>query len=949
MEFNPDEFIAANGARDVSVQEKPVVADTGQNLTQLSATNQMAETPTEGFDPDAFLQEAKEEKYGTFGQQVKTAAEGFSKGLLGSIPTKAIEHGLLGINPEESQAREEINPGVLGISEAAGLGTGLLASGPIKGAGLAADLARGVGKVASLGEIGLMTKAGSAASKLIGGAAALETLPMATRIGAKALQEATEMAILTGDDEIAKMIWHKPEESADSAIANIGLAAALGGAGGAFVTGVVSPLWKATEGARLNSALSSITSKMGGKADDQAVESLSTNLFKQADLDPTQFPSMLAKIDGNPTAQNLHSKLMQSDTIKAGKALQAEAKTLDEAVGDKIASTLGKDKAAVENLDSAVDKYSRGQKVADDLHKELETQIKPISDAYDAIAERFKSSPITMENKRLLSDDLAKAAIGQGWHKAADDTSIGLLNDVMKKLPEQVDANDLKLFITNLRDKHPFGSPGYKAARTISNAITEAQERAIVESVGVQGQEVLANYNGIRGQYKEFMNKLDNLNEHLHVGKYYGPQSFLTNLKEMAVTNPEGVLSRLSGTSKADTLRVLKEFPGALAHVKDYQTDLLLKASRNTESSIDARKFTRQFEKLSPQIKELIAGPGEQAQLKALGEIIEKTNDSAHNWSNTARTIDKLTDMLPSPLMMLATFMGHGPAAILTYLAGNGIKEGIGAAQLAMLKFLGSSQPVNPTAFKSMVSYMDAAVKGEIKLNKAVDTVFKGGSTNIFNTSARDIQKLERIIDKHVADNGNELNDKLVNNETNYYLPDHQPALAGTAVRAVDYLKTLKPEPKQVNSFNTPIPPTKAEEYRYKQALEIAQNPLVVMEKIKAGTLQVNDLKDLGSMYPAMYKQMQQKLMTTITDKKADKEAVPYRTRMSISLFVGQPLDSTMEPASIQAAQPKPQENPQQQPNTAQGVKKDTAKLGKTNSSYMTNTQSAEANRKTRD
>ncbi len=890
--------------------------------TQSVAIPDQQESPD--FIPaDEF--ESDEEKYQTTGQQLKTGAEGLAKGLIGSIPTTAIETGLLGVKPEEIQAREEANPGVSGVSQAVGMGAGLLTG---------------------LGEAGLALKAGSAAQKALTGAAALETLPMATRIGAKALQEATEMAILTSDDEIAKMIWHKPQESADSAIANIGLAAAIGGAGGAFVTGAVSPLWKATVGPKVEGFLSSMTGKMGGKADDAAVESVAKDLFNQAGLDPAIAPSLLAKIDGNKTAEDLFSTLSQRDTTKAGKALQEELTNLQGAVGEKVASTFGKDKAAIENLDSAVDKYSRGQKVGEELHKELETQIKPISDAYDAISERFKSAPLTAENRMILSDDLAKSAISQGWHKAADDTSINLMKKVMNKLPEQMDANDLKVFMTNLRKDNPFGSPGYQAAKTISNAITDAQERSIVESMGAQGADVLAAYNSLRGQYKDFMGKLDNLNEHLHVGKYFGPQSFLNNLKEMAVTNPEGILSRLSGSSKADTLKVLSQFPAALANVKDYQIDLLLKSSKNAAGDIDVRKFSRQFEKLSPQIKELVAGPGEQAQLKALGQIIEKTSDSTHNWSNTARTIDKLGSVIPSPLMMLASLTGHAPAAVLSYLAGAGIKEGTDAARLSMLKFLGSSQPVNPTAFKSMVQYMDAAVKGEMKLNKAVDTVFKGGSLSIFNTSARDIQKLERIVDKHVADNGNDLNEKLINNETNYYLPDHQPALAATTVRAIDYLKTLKPEPKQVNSFNTPIPPTKAEEYRYKQALEIAQNPLVVLEKIKTGQLQTNDIKDLSIMYPAMYKQMQQKIMSQVVNRKADEEPVPYRTRLSISLFVQQPLDSTMEPASIMAAQPKPQGNPQQEPNTAQGVKKNTSKLGKTNDMHQTASQAAESNRK---
>ncbi len=918
----PD-FIPADEFKPDGTSSDTNGVDPGILKNTISAKPEIDDSPD--FIPaDDFVSD--EEQYSTTGQQLKTGAEGLAKGLIGSVPTEAIETGLLGVKPEDISAREKANPGVSLASQAVGMGAGLLTG---------------------VGEAGLAMKAGSAASKLLTGAKAIEAAPIATRIGARALQEATEMAIMTSDDEIAKMIWHKPDTSADAAIANIGLATALGGAGGAFVTGAVSPLWKATVGPKVEGFLSTLTGKMGGKADDVATQSLSRDLFNQADLDPAIAPSLLAKIDGNKTADEVFSTLSQRDTTRAGKALQAEMKNLEGAVSDKIASTLGKDRAHVEGLDSALDKYTRGQKVSDDLYKELDAEIKPISTAYDAIEQKFKATPIRVENWAEATEDLGKKAISEGWFKAPDDIAKNMLNGVLEKLPKLENANDLKLFITNLRTGNPFGSPGYRPAKLISESLQTAQERAIRDAVGeAAGPQALAEYEALKSQYRGFMDKVDGLNEHLHVGKYYGPQSFLSNLKEMAVTNPEGILSRLSGTAKADTLKALQQFPGALASVKDYQTDLLLKSSKNALGEIDARKFARQFEKLSPQVKELVAGPGEQARLKALTQIIEKTNDSTHNWSNTARTMDKLMSSLPSPLMMLASLTGHAPAAILSHLGGIGIKEGADSGRLALLKFLGSGQPVNPTAFKSMVSYMDAAVKGETKLNKAVNTLFKGGTIDIVNMTERDLKKLDKLVAKNEEDNGNELTNKLVNNETSYYLPDHQPALAATATKALNYLKTLRPKPKQMNSLNTEVPPTKAEEYRYKSALEIAQNPLIVMDKIKSGALQVNDLQDLASMYPAMYKQMQQKIMGAVVNRKASNEPVPYRTRMSISLFVGQPLDSTMEPMSIIAAQPKPRQDPSQQPDTAQGVKKNTGKLGKTNKNYMTSSQASEANRK---
>ena len=55
--------------------------------------------------------------------------------------------------------------------------------------------------------------------------------------------------------------------------------------------------------------------------------------------------------------------------------------------------------------------------------------------------------------------------------------------------------------------------------------------------------------------------------------------------------------------------------------------------------------------------------------------------------------------------------------------------------------------------------------------------------------------------------------------------------------------------------------------------------------------------------------------MEQLVDVKANKEFIPYETRLGLSLFLGQPLDATMTPQSIMANQKPqvPQENAEQQ------------------------------------
>jgi hypothetical protein len=880
--------------------------------------------------------ESAEDHYGSLGQQAKTAAEGLAKGLIGNTLTTAIETKALGVDPKDIEARAEENPITSGVAQVAGLGAGLLGT-----AGLGGALIKGGEAAAAL------TSAGKA------GTAAFEAAPMAARIGSQVVQQATEMAIMAADDELAKKIWYKPEETAEAAISSIGLAAALGGAGGAFVTGAVSPLWKATVGPKVEGFLSSLTGKMGGTAGDAELASAKA-LFEKAGIDAAQYQGIAAKISGNPTAEQLFSKLSQTDTTKAGRKVQQELKDFTDEVGGKMAETLGVDSKYVSNLESKVDKYTTGNQVAETLHKELDATIKPITDAYDATNNQFKASPISDESKRVISEQISSKGIENGWYKSADDSQRNLMEKVLAKLPEQETAADLKAFITNLRENHPFGSPTYQTARDISNILKNGQELAVMEQIVAKGgssevgKAALNSYKELKGEYSKMMDTIDNLNEHLHVGKYFGPNSFLNNLKEMGTANAEGVINRLSGNTKADTLNVLSQFPETFSKIKQYHIDSVLGASKGAEG-VDPRKLAKQLDKLSPQVRNLVADMSQQEQIKALAALLAKSDDVTHNFSNTARTIDKITNGQLSPISMIAGALGNTGAAMASHLATIGFKEGKDALSYSMLKFLGSGQPIEPGAFKSMVQMMDATIKGESALNKAVESVFKTGVMAVVRESSdRDISKLDKKVDMFAKDGGKSLTDQIVNSQTGHYLPDHQMALTATTMRAMEYLKSIKPQETKLSPLSQPIPPSKAEVARYNRALEIADNPNIILKRVKDGTIQISDIKDLSTMYPSLYSSMQERLLKQTVGRAVDAEPVPYKTRMGLSLFTATPLDPTMEASSIIAAQPKtPQQAPGMQPQAE--PKKNTSKLGKTTASYRTPNQSAEFDRSKRD
>lgn len=159
-------------------------------------------------DNQVKLDSDKSEKYGSGIQSAIAVIEGAAKGVAGPLATFA-ETKLLGVPEEDIIGREEANPIIHGVSEAAGLGGSLLTG---------------------VGEAALIAKAGEAVS----GAAKLG------KVGSTVLKTAIDSGLFQGGDEISHFILGQsdPDAPVSAALAHIGGAALLGGglgvAGGAI-------------------------------------------------------------------------------------------------------------------------------------------------------------------------------------------------------------------------------------------------------------------------------------------------------------------------------------------------------------------------------------------------------------------------------------------------------------------------------------------------------------------------------------------------------------------------------------------------------------------------------------------------------------------------------------------------------------------------------------------
>lgn len=943
---------------------------------QLQAALEQGFTPAPQERVDTY---AREQKYGSFGQQAVTLAEGAA-----SAATFGLSTGLeraMGVPAEDIQAREETNPVAHGV--------GTLASLLVPGAPEAMALA----------------KTGSMVAK---GAEAVMGTSALAKIGSKAAAVAAENALFQTGDEAHKMFagsYANPTEAVEMAIPNIGLAAVIGGSlGGAL--GAVSPLWAATGGKQLGGLLGAVQRRLGGV--EGIVEEPLDQALSKLGIEAT--PEIRSALSSDPHVREMASALSQSDTTGAGKAFQQTQKDFRKSISDSVSKGLGREPEAIVTDFSEA---AAGDRVGTALAKEYKAKIDPIAELYDGNRAKYSKSPLSLSvadkavdlgatqsklsaeisktNKMLekamkngdvegavglstkledlgakskqlesmanhpgavdsIADTIAKRVQEEGWH--GTDDIMKEINRIGKRLPSIKTIGELQkemqIIGNNTASTLPFGqqTPLSRAGGILKSILRDAEAESMAATIGAEeGAEALGLFNEARRRFAAQAELKDALNDRLKVGG--STSGYHKGIAEMARTDGESLLRRLSGHKDADILRVLEaNFPETAQALRETHMDRLLsqaaKGAKDGES-ISLTSLMKAVDKMSPEMRSFVLSAEQEAKIKAAKSITEQLADKTHNYSNTARTVLKLTkDMLASTVGLAGALAGHNPIA--SVLVG-GLVHALGkdlpdAARLGMLKFLGSGKTLSPEKFAAAVHFIDAAVKGEKMANRAVKNIFKPSMEVLgshFMPSAAEKAKLDKYLVAHRDDPN--LTMKAADN-VSHYMPEQGMGVAQIAAGTVQYLNQLRPESKAQSPLDTRVPASNMQKMAYDRALTIASQPLAVLNGIQSGAITQQDVKHLRIMYPQLYQKLQGKIMDQVADIMSKEGSIPYRTRMGLSVFMGQPMDSTMSSASILAAQPQPKQS--QQPTQQAPKRNNPDKLNKLPKSYMTPGQASE-------
>lgn len=155
---------------------------------------------------------------------------------------------------------------------------------------------------------------------------------------------------------------------------------------------------------------------------------------------------------------------------------------------------------------------------------------------------------------------------------------------------------------------------------------------------------------------------------------------------------------------------------------------------------------------------------------------------------------------------------------------------------------------------------------------------------------------------QHLAEGG-KVDHKPVHSKIADSHPEQNVMLQMTKGRVSNYLNSLKPQEHSAKLAFDDEPDQRDASKSYHRAIDIANNPLSVLSKIKKGTIEPEHIKHLNAMYPELSQSLQKKVTSKITEAQVKKEKPSYKIRQGLSLLMGTPLSGEMSPQNIQAAQ----------------------------------------------
>lgn len=619
-------------------------------------------------------------------------------------------------------------------------------------------------------------------------------------------------------------------------------------------------------------------------------------------------------------------------------------------------------KNAVDSVSGEGSPYTKAE-LGNELKQQLSGGIKeenePIVQIYQIIKGGHTNIPLESGALEGLQHDMSSI---DSIQLSPSSPQAKLANRVIQEIPGLKTVDDVKRYKTLLNNSinYQSASPGEReVVSQLSDKLSQFEHDQVLNfaekaDLPPDTRKAVNDLIPMRKvadiQYKTFINKIQKLAKQLGKKSISGPGhaiNFITN-----ELTPEQITQRLFSKNNTEFLKFFsKEFPEQMNLMRQYQKDILRETAMGKDHMFSPAKYFTAVNKLEPEVQKALFSPDELQKLKD-AQTISESWPKAFNPSGTDHT-SAFREFFHSPsgaalgnLRDLAIDQFIKKAKTPKKYADGGVVDDSMAPPMPpspggippignmekFVKAVGHTPQIH-----NAIKMAQAAVKGEKLVSNSVAHVFNPQSKHeIPRASEKDVHKLKVQVDRASQDPTRLFNIGSTHHES---VPEYSSAFGMTASRAVEYLNSIKPKEFQAGPLDPKIPPAKYQQDNYNRALQIAEQPLSILHHIKHGTIVPQDIMTLKSIYPDLYSHLSNKFTESVAHSISKKNPIPYNTRISMGLFMAQPMDSTMTPSAIMSAQPQATQNQMNPPPKSQGKSAAGNGLDKLAQSYQTPNQ----------
>lgn len=900
------------------------MSDAPQGLDEFISQPKPTTPTNEDTAPSGLDEFIKPEvEHAKYGEGVVNPLKAFGAGVARGLTFGASDVGLTksGLTtPETLAGLQKENPVLSPLGETAGIGLGIFAApeaavlkeaqGALKAAELTGDAAK-IGEATKALGAAKAVKAADFISPVYGvskaaGALGSSVAPIIGGTAAAALGSGIEATAYGLGQTVTEASLGDPDVNGEKLAHNLVSSALFGGAIGGGVhllseaaSAIIPKFISDTDKAAINAGDFGAAVKASDIPNKDGIISGMSNLKPNAEeiksaAGDLGAPVLAGQISDSKAVQKAQSLLLDGPPTYAAIKQQQLASEGFQKVQSALDDVLGSE--------SNHTRASLGEALQDSLTSKVTEQVKPINDIYNEIKRNFNVIPVAEEELKKASKDLLNIDI---LRLAPSGPEAKLINRVSEEIGNLKSVDDIKQYATYLRNSlsKTASSEEKHVVSVLAGKLGELEENSIVSfakehaSVGGAEDRILSLLNdreAANAHYSIFKDKIQRVGEVLGKRRIYGAQDFINFIGEIT---PEQVSDKLFAKNNSKFLKYFSEqFPEEMDLISQYQKNSIRDAALK-DGVINSRQVLKNIDKLQPEVKEILFKPDELNKIQSaktyLGSFPEKFNPS--NTSNATA----FRSFFENPIK--AAVGNVRDAALSKYIqkaVDTGDQEAIRIANLGQIE---------REAQKSSRS-ISSGIKDIFNSSKELKEPLIGFAASKLSMEDRE-NRFNKVISKigELNNDPSKMLDTL--DKTTKTMYAHAPQTAQgvnmALSRATQFLASKIPQQDAPAPLSEPPKPSETEISKFERYVKTVEDPMHVLSDVKSGMLTPESMETLQTVYPKLYGEMQQSLMERLIDKKAKKDLskLPYRTKLSLSMFMQQDLDNSLKQPNIMANQ----------------------------------------------